>query len=159
MTLYRDIRKTLKSGDLVFYSSHNGFGDKVIKWWSKSRYSHVGVLWVIANRIFLMEASAFGGVRLVPLSLRMPDLIVKMDLKWNKDAEMQAMEHIMEKYSFVDAVKAGLKENYSQTGWICTEYAASIVKECGYIFPKEAQVPEDFIKILKEDNKEFIFID
>ena len=159
MTAYKDLRTTLKSGDLVFYSSHNGLGDKLIKWWTKSNYSHVGVIWAIAGRVFLLEASALGGVRLVPLSLRMPDLIVPMNLIWNQEAETHAMEHIMEKYSLVDAVRAGFKEAYKKEGWICTEYAASIVKKCGYVFPKTAQVPEDFIRVLKAENKSFIFID
>ncbi len=155
---YNDIRNTLKSGDLVFYSSHNGIGDKLIKWWSKSKYSHVGVVWVVAGRVFLLEASAFGGVRLVPLSKRMPDLIVRMNLEWNAAAEQQAMEHMMDKYSFYDALLAGLHKKYKSSNWICTEYAASIVEKCGYSFPKSAQLPEDFVQILRGEKKEFIFI-
>ena len=98
MVKYSEIRDSLKSGDLVFYSSHNGIGDKIIKWWTKSEYSHVGVIWAVAGRVFLLEASAFGGVRLVPLSRRMPDVIVPMGLNWTSEAETFAMKHLMEKY-------------------------------------------------------------
>lgn len=157
--LYSEIRDTLKSGDLVFFSKHNGLGDKIIKIWSKSRYSHVGVLWCVAGRVFLLEASAFGGVRMVPLSLRMPDVIVRMNLDWNAEAETQAMSHMMEKYSFIDAIRAGLGENYNQKGWICTEYAASITEKGGFAFPDTARVPEDFIEVLQKNKNEFLFLD
>jgi hypothetical protein len=159
MPTYKEVRDTLKSGDLVFYSSHNSLGDKLIKWWSESKYSHVGMVWAVAGRVFLLEASARGGVRMVPMSSRLPDLIIPMDLTWNEAAERHAMEHIMEPYSIIDAVRAGFRENYNQKGWICTEYVASITKECGYIFPKNAKVPEDFINILRNENRLFLFID
>lgn len=159
MAKYKDIRDTLKSGDLVFYSSHNGIGDKIIKWWSHSEYSHIGVIWVVAGRVFLLEASAFGGVRLVPLSRRLPDLIVRMDLEWNDQAEEQAMEHMMEPYSFLDAILAGFRERYVASGWICTEYVASILDKCGYNFPISAQVPEDFIVFLNESKKQSVHIE
>lgn len=159
MAKYLDIRNDLKSGDLVFYSSHNKIGDKIIKWWSKSEYSHVGVIWTIAGRVFLLEASALGGIRMVPISLRLPDLIVSMGVEWTPAAEQQAMEHMMEKYSYTDAILAGLHRKYKESGWICTEYAASILKECGYNFPDSAQVPEDFLVLLKVENRPFIYID
>jgi hypothetical protein len=149
---YEDIREQLKSGDLAFYSSHEKLGDKLIKWWTHSKYSHVGTIWCIAGRVFLLEASAIGGVRMVPLSMRLPDTIVQMNLTWTPEAEKQAMEHMMEPYSFVDAIRAGLKQGYNESGWICTEYSASIEKECGYTFPDNARVPEDFIDILEKDN-------
>jgi hypothetical protein len=158
MSTYAEIRDTLKSGDLAFYSSHNGIGDKLIKWWTKSKYSHVGVIWVVAGRIFLLEASAFGGVRMVPLSLRLPDLVVSMNLDWNDAAETQAMSNMMKPYSFIDAIRAGLGEKYKENGWICTEYAASIVAKCGYKFPITAELPEQFVRLLNIEKKPFIFI-
>jgi hypothetical protein len=157
---YSEIRSQLKSGDLAFYSSHKTLGDLIIKAWTKSDYSHVGVIWVLAGRVFLLEASATGGVRMVPISKRLPDVVVQMGLKWSPEAEHIAMEHMMDPYSYLDAIRAGLAMGYvSSKGWICTEYAAKIVNACGYRFPDSAQVPQQQLEILSKDSsKRFIHI-
>jgi len=65
----------------------------------------------------------------------------------------------MEPYSFLDAILAGFREHYVASGWICTEYVASILDKCGYNFPISAQVPEDFIIFLNESKKQSVYIE
>lgn len=156
---YEDIRGTLKSGDLAFYSSHHKIGDWLIKWWTKSEYSHVGLIWVAAGRVFLLEASAADGVRIVPLSLRMPDTIVRMDLNWDAQTEEFAFSHMMDPYSFVDAIRAGVNQHYKGAGWICTEYVAAVVAKCGYLFSEDSMVPQKQIVELVRDKKVFVNIE
>lgn len=147
---YLDVRSKLKTGDIVLYSSHNGIGDRLIKWWSKSPYSHVGMVYRLGKRIFLLEAAAMGGVRLVPMSLRIPDLAVSMKAEWNEAASDASFENMMKPYSFIDAIRAGFGLRYKYKGYICTEYVALIAKAYGYHFLEDAQLPSDFFRILVE---------
>ena len=159
MTTYQDIRTNLSSGDLAFYTKTSGLGGFLVQVGTNSKYNHVGLIWVISGRVFLLEATLKDGVRMVPLSLEKPDVIVKMDVSWNNTAEELALSHIMDPYSLLDAIKAWAHARSSSKGWICTEYVAAILKECGYNLPEVAQTPEHFIDELRRDGKRFVFLE
>jgi hypothetical protein len=156
---YNDVRPKLKSGDVAFFC-HNTLGDKLIKFGTRSQFSHVGTIYVLGDRLFLLEASYAGGVRMVPLSMRIPDYIFQVSIKnpWNHKAEKFAMAHIMEKYSLVEALRAWIG-NKEGKGWICTKYVADVADEQGYHFPNSHQVPQVFFEDLMESNVPYFHID
>jgi hypothetical protein len=160
---YADVRPLLQDGDIVFYSSHDGIGDKIIKWWQRvvrrqqtrdgDQFSHVGTVLTMGGRPFLLEASFRGGVRMVPLSLRQPDVVVSMNLQWNQEAEEYAMAKLGMKYGLWEAIKAavGLRET-DDDKFICTEYVAKITNKLGYYLPQTKQLPSIFYyQLLKTD--------
>lgn len=69
VTAYQDLRKSLKSGDLLF-ASGNYFVSKAIRKVTDSPWSHVGIVFNIEqiDRILLLESVEDVGVRFAPLS-------------------------------------------------------------------------------------------
>ena len=158
----------LCDGDIAFFSHHK-IGDKIIKWWERAtsgqdlpegaEYSHVGTVMTMGQRVFLLEASFNGGVRMVPLSLRQPNLVVGMGLTWNQQAEDFAMEQLGMKYSLWEAVRAGMGLRETQDDkFICTEYVARITDLMGYQLPNVKQLPSNFYDQLAKDGKRFMLI-
>jgi hypothetical protein len=158
--LYSDVRDKLQSGDVAFFSSHNTIGDMLVKLGTMSQFSHVGTIFRLEGRVFLLEASLAGGIRMVPLTLRLPDYVFQTGIKypWNPRSEKIALAHIMEKYSKWEALRAWLGDKEGR-GWICTKYTADVADAQGYHFPDKHQVPQVFFDQLIEDNIPFIHID
>lgn len=65
----KTIRPELRSGDL-FFASGNYLFSRGIRWLTRSKWSHVGIIIRIdeIDRILLLECVEFAGVRLAPLS-------------------------------------------------------------------------------------------
>lgn len=165
---YEDVRPLLRDGDIAFFS-HNKIGDRIIKWWEAissgqdlrdgNQFSHVGTVMLMGQRVFLLEASFSGGVRMVPLSLRQPNMVVSMGLEWNQRAEDFAMGQLGMKYGLWEAIKAGvgLRET-NDDKFICTEYVAQITDRLGYALPNVKQLPSNFYNQLAMDGKTLMHI-
>ncbi len=74
LTNYRTIREELKTGDIVFCSGNYVFS-KVIQKFTKSVWSHVGIIYrdESLNRILVLESEKLIGVRFAPLSKYLKD--------------------------------------------------------------------------------------
>jgi hypothetical protein len=123
-------------------------------------YSHTGVVYLQDGRVFLLEASYSGGVRIVLLSERQPDLVVRMGLEWNEAAEDWVMEQLGHKYSLWEAIRAGTgeREQWGNKAFICTEFVGDVCDRLGYYFPKVKQLPDNFYAQLVQDKFEFVYI-
>ena len=71
---YDQVRDQLQTGDIVFCSG-TYFFSKSIQWFTKSVWSHVGIIYRDDHlgRIFVLESETAIGVRLVPLSKYLRD--------------------------------------------------------------------------------------
>jgi cell wall-associated NlpC family hydrolase len=71
---YDDVRRDLRSGDLVFCSGSYLFSG-LIQRFTRSVWSHVGVVYRDENlqRVFILESETGVGVRLVPISKYLRD--------------------------------------------------------------------------------------
>ena len=71
---YAQVRDQLRTGDIVFCSG-SYFFSKTIQWFTRSVWSHVGIVYRDDNllRIFVLESEIAIGVRLVPLSKYLRD--------------------------------------------------------------------------------------
>ena len=71
---YDQVRDQLQTGDIVFCSG-TYFFSKSIQWFTKSVWSHVGIIYRDDNllRIFVLDSETAIGVRLVPLSKYLRD--------------------------------------------------------------------------------------
>ena len=69
LTFYNQIRNDFKTGDLLFFSG-NHWLSSMIRWRSKSAWSHVGMVVVLEeiDRVFLAESILGVGVRFLPIS-------------------------------------------------------------------------------------------
>ena len=71
---YAQVRDQLRTGDIVFCSG-TYFFSKTIQWFTRSVWSHVGIVYRDDNllRLFVLESEIAIGVRLVPLSKYLRD--------------------------------------------------------------------------------------
>ena len=99
----------------------------MIRGWTGQTYSHVGIAWVVGERVFVIEAMDGIGVRIMPLSDRLPFYCVDTNTDWTNERETLALSKVGEQYSYLDAIRAGLGIKTTAKGWQCAEYAAMVL--------------------------------
>ena len=129
--MYSSIRPYISSGDLLFYRGGANLGSALVRWWTSSRYSHVGVAWCVGDRVLLLEAYPLKGVRLMPVSCRLPDAWLPTRAGWDGLAENYALARLGMSYSFLDGVRSGLGLHTAAEGYQCAEFAAGVLQVCG----------------------------
>ena len=123
---YSEARPLIRSGDLLGFSYRNpmfsgwyAFKVGLVRLALKSEYSHVGVAWCAAGRVFILEA-VMPRVRIYPLSVAMDEgediYHLQMGVDWTPKVEDFAMQHIGQKYSELKAMTSPLKP------WVHGEY-------------------------------------
>lgn len=147
---YAQAREQIQSGDLLAWS-HRGWGSwydiqiQMVRVFTQSEYSHVGVAWVTAGRVFALEAVQTG-VRIFPLSRLLPFYWLPMGASWESEVECWALQQVGEPYSRWQAVLAGLgllragEDNI----WQCAEYAQEVARRQGTPLPSKA-TPADLV--------------
>jgi hypothetical protein len=107
---YEKARHTLKSGDLLAWS-HRGLRSwydakiQFVRMVTRSEYSHVGICWVCAGRVWVIEAVE-PCVRIYPLSKLGAFYHTPLVMDWTEAVEEAALEHIGVEYLQLDAVRA-----------------------------------------------------
>ena len=161
---YSAIRNQIQSGDLLSWS-HRGWGSlydlqiQAIRVVDRTEYTHVGVAWVVAGRVFVIEAVS-AGVRLFPLSRLLPFYWQPAGAIWTERAEAFALSHIGDPYSKLQAVRAffgALKIGADRT-WECAELALEILKACGVNLGHRA-VPSDLVREAQRLGMPLFYID
>jgi hypothetical protein len=135
---YQDIRPLIRSGDLLAWT-HKGWSTwddiqiQLVRFFTQSEYSHVGIAYVMGERVFILEAVA-AGVKLTPLSENLPFFLIQTGMQWSSLVEASAMEIQGQKYSKWEAIKAffvKLKPGKNKV-WECAEYVIYILNVAGY---------------------------
>ena len=136
----------MKTGDLVAFRG-TGFVSWVIRKWTDSPYSHVGVLWVHNGVELVLEAMPGQGVACNALGNRMKDRPIVFVT--GREVEIhRALPHLGDRYSFLDAVEAGLDGRESDgKGWQCAMFAAWLL---GIDHTQEGLTPEKLVDIVAE---------
>jgi hypothetical protein len=121
---HHNLRHDIRSGDLLAWKGTSWVG-RFIRHWTGSDFSHVGIAWVFADRVFVLEAREFRGVQITPLSSALPCYWISTGIKWTPALEEAALDEVGQRYSFADAIRAGVGlKPRSANGWQCAEYAA-----------------------------------
>ena len=100
---YKDYRKNIKSGDLLAWT-HRGWKSfydiqiQAIRFFTQSEYSHVGIAWWSADRLFIIEALP-PRVRIFPLSLAGDFYHIDINEPFEKEVEEFALNQVGEEYS------------------------------------------------------------
>ncbi len=129
---YSDGRPAIRSGDVLAWS-HRGWNTwydiklQLVRIWTRSEFSHLGIAWIVADRVFVLEAVA-SGVRLMPLSQLLPCYWIPRS-KWGDSEERAALGLIGQPYSEWQAVLAGLKQlkRAADSSWQCAEYVSYVL--------------------------------
>jgi hypothetical protein len=135
---YATIRPTLKSGDLIaqshrapFWKSWYDFKIAMVRCFTQSEFSHVAICWVIAERVFILEAVS-KGVRIFPLSRAGDFYHLPLPVKWTEFSEAYALSHVGDRYSQIEAILAyfGPVDEMKDV-WECAQYALCILEQAG----------------------------
>jgi hypothetical protein len=130
--IYSNIRSTIKTGDLIAFSGGNfstvyELKVSLVRAFTRSEFSHIGVAWVTEGRVFLLDA-VIPKIRIFPLSLDLPGYLIRMPNQLSKDATEYALSLIGQPYSNLEAIKAFLNnvKNGENGVWECAEYVANV---------------------------------
>lgn len=131
---YSDARKKIKSGDVLAWTHHGwdswyNFQIQMVRAVTQSEYSHVGIAYTLADRVFILE-SVGSGIRMYPLSSEIPFFWLPIPIEWTPEVEAVAMSKMGQKYSKIDGFKSlwsKIKPGEDDQ-WECAEYASFILQ-------------------------------
>lgn len=157
MTNYEEIRPQIQSGDILAWS-HKGWKSfydvqiQLVRMATRSEYSHIGVAWVVAGRVFVIEA-VVPQVRIYPLSKEVPFYWIPCGkYYWNDEVEEYALNKVGDEYSKIQAIMAFF--NKIRTGedslWQCSELANKVLTVGGLLKTDEAvSTPTAVVEVLQ----------
>jgi hypothetical protein len=137
--IYSEVRNQIKSGDILAWthkplSSWYDFKLHLIRIFTKSEYTHVGIAVVLNKRVFVLESTA-QGIRLKLLSEDLPFYWMPTKYKyWNDELETEAFKKIGGKYSNWEGVRS-LWEKITpgdNEEWECAEFVHWIFNKAGF---------------------------
>lgn len=145
---YIDLRSTIKSGDILVWTNRkiekiSDITLQVIRLFTKSDYTHVGIAWVVEDRIFVIDA-VMPVVRIYPLSRLLPFYLIQTNVNWNKEVENFALSTIGEKYSIKQAILSLVNKPNLDDNWQCAELVHEILMKCN-IDLGESYTPSDIV--------------
>lgn len=128
---YDQVRPMIKSGDLLAWT-HRGWGSwydfkiQMVRMFTRSEYSHVGVAWVSAGRVWVIEAVT-PKVRVFPLSKLSPFYWLPMPVgPWDEERETAALAPVGDDYSQWQAIVSIAHKPTRDNLWQCAELAHMI---------------------------------
>lgn len=155
---YHDIRDELRSGDIIVASkgnmkSFNNFLSLLIRVFTASSYSHVGVVIKLGNRCFVVEATP-PVVRLYPLSKLDSFYVIKMEETLTKEDENRLFEYVGMPYSDWNSVASYFSGKPLANGKLqCAQLVSSF-----YNWPNLLR-PEQIVKYAQEKlGKQMVFV-
>ena len=132
---YADARLKIKSGDLLAWS-HKSWATwkdikiQLVRMFTRSEYSHVGIARVSGERLFVLEA-VMPAVREQPLSLEGDFYWLPMKAKWTPKVDEVAMSKIGYPYSQIRAMEAFFVSLDVNDVSECAAYALCVLKAAG----------------------------
>lgn len=134
---YRTIRPYIKSGHLLawshrapFWRSWHDFKIAMVRFFTQSEYSHVGMAWVVGNRVLVIEAVT-PLVRIYPLSKLGDFYHIPINGRFGYEALSFALSRVGEPYSQLQAMASPFAELREDTKWECAELCIAIGKRMG----------------------------
>lgn len=149
---YADTRSKIRSGDVLFWShkplrSWYDLQIQLIRFFTRSEWSHTGLAWVIGERVFVLEAVS-QGVRIYPLSQTEDFTWVSRGI-FSDTQEKFALAHVGEPYSKWDAIRSFFgASNDKDSQWFCSEYVCAVLG-----LPVHNQTPAETMRYLMEDEE------
>ncbi len=140
---YDDIRSSIQDGDIIFIRGDRTLGAKLVKFFTRSNYSHVAIaFWAnMGNETRLMVVESQGGTknRIINMSYysEVDFDVVTSPKSWNSVVDVALARIGILQYSWMEAIYVGLRESLlkywgikipvmSFSGEICSEFVARV---------------------------------
>ena len=160
---YLDYRENIVSGDLLAWTHHGwnswyNFQIQMVRAFTQSEYSHVGIAWVTSGRVFVLEA-VVPYVRIYPLSKCESFYYIGMHKELSKEAEEFALSQVGEPYSKLMCLKAfyNMLGKGDMGGWQCAKFANEILTVNGIDYGTAFE-PTTLVQAALEDGKELMYL-
>lgn len=136
----RDIR----SGDLIAWTKSNGFFNNIIRLFTLSEYTHVGIAVVEDDGVYVVEAIRPRTAK-SRLDVKVPFYHIPMGVDFSTDDYNLLHEYIGKRYSTLQAALSWINVHIDDDKWYCTELAYDFYSKLGLHFNKKL-TPTKFIK-------------
>ena len=132
---YDLFREQIRTGDLLAWSTHKTTGSRriintLIRLFTVSEYAHVGIAWVVGDRVFVIEAVR-PMVRIFPLSSKIPFYHVNTGLNVSDGLLTYMLSRVGESYSISQAIAAYFSRPKADKEWQCAELVNDIFRRGG----------------------------
>ena len=134
---YQEIRSSIRSGDLLawghrvgWFNSWYDFKINFIRLFTRSEYTHVGIAWVVASRVFVLEAVE-PKLRIFPLSKCGEFYWIPMSVGWHPLTEEYAMSKIGTEYEQLAAMLAPFSDVKDDQVNECAAYVIQVYRAEG----------------------------
>ena len=127
---YAEARSKIQTGDLLAWRG-DGLWSWLIRHVTGGAHTHVGVAWWFRDRLFVLEAKERVGVQMRALSNTGSFDWLPTNINWTAYNEQFAFSQLGKRYSYLEAVGAGLGFRVNNDEYICSEYAAAIYRRAG----------------------------
>ncbi|MFY7964535.1 MAG: YiiX/YebB-like N1pC/P60 family cysteine hydrolase [Chitinophagaceae bacterium] len=176
---YKIIRNDLQTGDLIFCSG-NYFFSKLIQKFTKSVWSHVGIVYrdEALGRILILESEKIFGVRFAPLSKYLKDyhgknkpykgkIVVarinpQISITLLQNAISYGMDELTKPYDNWEVIRIGIRTIFGITrrennrNYICSELVQECFKKAGITFnDNDTKISPD--DIWNDEKLEFLY--
>jgi uncharacterized protein YycO len=140
-TKYSDIRKSIRTGDLLAWKNPNK-SDKAssVLWWYqkifKANYTHVAIAVKIGKRYFVVEATP-PAVRIYPISLLDDFDLIRTDIDLSRGKQSKYIDILFRElgkpYSLTDLFRNTIGMSNNKSNRYCSQLAAFFYKEVGLV--------------------------
>lgn len=161
---YKDSREKLCTGDLIVFSNNkfkgmSGLITFMVRFGTISEYNHVGILWKVGGRYFVVEAQ-LPEVKITPLSKMGSFFYMPMALDVQEPHIDKLLEKVGEDYGELEAIKAYFKKSdMSNKQWICTELVRYFYEQFD-IKLDDCFTPSDIVNaLMREYGKQLIHVE
>jgi len=110
---YDEIRSIAKDGDVLFFHvDKRHFLSKLVSWFTKSQYTHVGFVFWFKNRLMLLDSGTKGGSRIVLASKYHDNSfdLVSAPTDWTEIEEKALARSGTAHYGWASAAYIGIRE-------------------------------------------------
>ena len=127
MEKYKNIRSGICDGDIIA-TKWNGIFSRIIKFFTRSNYSHVWILYNIHGRVFVIEAQYGKWIRMI-LASKVAKTVDFDIFRWGEaqqDTLSEAMSRLGDRYDLIWAVASPFIDTKTHQAF-CSEFVSEIL--------------------------------
>lgn len=160
---YIQARPLIRSGDILAFSHGNwktwsGIKTNMVRIFTRSTYSHVGIAWVVGSRVFVLEAVK-PRLRIFPLSQSGDFYLIGTGVSWSFGTEEYALAKVGTLYSELAAMRAFFDPLEEGNVEQCAAYVREVLKYEGLNLGTRSTPDAVVAEALKLEAAEVIYVE